>query len=192
LATLPVVAGLLFAAERWQAKIVLAVFGGSLLGVYGISAAYHRLAKRPEVQQIMRRLDHSMIFVLIAATYTALAVTSLHGLLRIVLLTIVWALTAASIGVKVWCGERTLSRSNALYALLSAPALLALPTFVRSVPLVPLGLLVLGGALYITGAVVFYRGRPDPLPAVFGYHEIWHVFTVLAGTSHLGMVAVLA
>ena len=183
---------LLAIAEQRQAQLIVAVFGGSLLGVYGISAAYHRLARSPGVRRVMQRLDHSMIFVLFAATYTAVAVTSLDGWSRTALLVTVWTLTGLSIGVKVWCGERTLRNSNALYAVLTAPAFLALPALVRSLPLLPFGLLVLGGALYIAGAFVFYRGRPDPSPLVFGYHEIWHVFTVLAGTAHLGMVAVLA
>ena len=85
-----------------------------------------------------------------------------------------------------------LHRTNALSGLLTAPALLALPVLVESLRPLPLGLLVLGGAFYLAGAFVFYQGRPDPLPHVFGYHEIWHVSTVFASTVHLVMVAVLA
>ncbi|MGI9614188.1 MAG: PAQR family membrane homeostasis protein TrhA [Acidimicrobiales bacterium] len=191
-ATLPVILVLLLAADHRRAQLVLAVFGGSLLGVYGISAVYHRLARSPGVRRVMQRLDHSMIFVLFAATYTAVAVTSLDGLARTVLLVTVWSLTAVSIGIKVRCGDRALRNSNVLYAVLTAPAFLALPVLVQSLPVFPFALLVLGGGFYIAGALVFYRGRPDPSPLVFGYHEIWHVFTVLAGTAHLGMVAVLA
>ncbi len=192
LATLPVIVLLLLIADRREAQVVVAAFGASLLGVYGVSAAYHRLARSPGVRRVMQRLDHSMIFVLFAATYTAVAVTSLNGWPRTALLVTVWSLTAVSIGVKAWCGDGVLRHSNALYGVLTAPAFLALPVLVQSLRPLPLSLLVLGGAFYLAGAFVFYRGRPDPLPQVFGYHEIWHVFTVLAGTSHLGMVAVLA
>ena len=192
LATLPVIVALLVLAERLRAQLVLATFGASLLGVYGVSAAYHRLAGSPRVRRLMQRLDHSMIFLLFAATYTAVAVTSLDGWPRTALLATVWSLTALSIAIKVWCRDGVLRRTNALYGVLTAPAFLSLPVLVQSVPVVPLVLLALGGAFYLGGALVFYLGRPDPRPHVFGYHEIWHVFTVLAGTAHLGMVAVLA
>lgn len=167
------------------------VFGASLIAVYGVSAAYHRLARTERAQRIMRKLDHSMIFLLIAGTYTPVCLVTLPRPWSIVLLSAVWALAVVGIATKVWGTDWIMRISNALYLILGWLAILALPVLLRSVSAPTMVLLVLGGVLYTVGALVFFFRRPDPNPAVFGYHEVWHSFTVLAGMSHFAMVVLI-
>lgn len=139
----------------------------------------------------MRRLDHSMIFLLIAGTYTPVCLIALPRSWSVPLLSAVWALTAIGIATKVWATDWIMRVSNALYPILGWLAILALPGLIRYVPAPTMALMLLGGVFYTVGAVIFMLRRPDPYPEVFGYHEIWHSFTVLAGISHFAMVALI-
>ncbi len=169
----------------------MAVYGASVLAVFGVSAAYHRLARTERAQRLMRRLDHSMIFVLIAGTYTPVCLVALPPRWWGPLLAIVWTTTLVGIALKVWGTAQIMRISNALYVILGWLALVALPVFLRTVTRPALGLMILGGVLYSVGAIIFFLRRPDPSPSVFGYHEVWHLFTLLAGASHFGMVALV-
>jgi hemolysin III len=189
--TLPAVAALVLAVDQLGARIGCAIYGASLASVYGVSAAYHRLARTERAQQVMRRLDHSMIFVLIAGTYTPVCLVALPHNWAWPLLGSVWLLAAVGIGGKVWGSDLVMRATNSLYLVIGWLAVLALPVLVRSLSPAALTLLVTGGALYTVGAVLFYLRRPDPAPAVFGYHEIWHAFTVVAGVAHFAMVALV-
>jgi hemolysin III len=188
---IPAVVALLVSAGTPDGKLGVAIYGASLAAVYGVSAAYHRLAITERAQQIMRRLDHSMIFVLIAGTYTPVCLLALPPSWWIPLLAVVWSLTAVGVVVKLWGTGWIMKASNALYLVLGWLALVALPMFLRTLAAPVLGLMVLGGVLYTLGAIVFYLQRPDPNPMIFGYHEIWHAFTVAAGVSHFVMVALV-
>ncbi len=172
-------------------RLGVAVFGVSLAAVFGVSAAYHRLARSPAAQRLMRRIDHSMIFVFIAGTYTAVGTVSLSPVALGVLMVVVWTIAAAGIVAKVNGSGRLFTLSNWLYLAICGPWLIVMPAFVGSVPPGPLVLMLFGGACYGLGAIVFYRASPDPDPDVFGFHEIWHVATVLGGASHVAMVAAL-
>jgi hemolysin III len=173
-------------------KLGVAVYGASLAAVYGVSAAYHRLARSDRAQLIMQRLDHSMIFLLIAGTYTPVCLLALPVAWWIPLLSAVWTLTIAGIAIKLWGTTGWIMKaSNGLYIVLGWMALIAMPVFLRTVPGKAMMLMVLGGVLYTVGAVLFFLRRPDPNPMIFGYHEIWHVFTVAAGASHFGMIALV-
>lgn len=188
----PVAVALVVRAEGGPAvRLGIAAFGATMVAQFGVSASYHRLARSPGVQQVMRRLDHSMIFVFIAGTYTAVSMVSLSTPSHLALMAVVWTIAAAGVAAKVGGSTRWFRLSNVLYAVICGPAFIALPAFVQTVPTLPLVLLVVGGAWYIGGAVVFFRGLPDPAPAVFGFHEIWHVCTVFGTTAHAAMVAVL-
>jgi hemolysin III len=189
--TIPAVVALVLIADRPSGKAGVAIYGASLLAVYGVSAAYHRLARTERAQQLMRRLDHSMIFVLIAGTYTPVCLIALPPAWWIPLLGVVWTLTVVGICLKLWGTGRVVTLSNGLYIVIGWLAVVALPVFLRTVSAPALGLMLLGGVLYTAGAVVFYLRRPDPNPRVFGYHEVWHAFTVLGGMSHFAMVALV-
>jgi hemolysin III len=136
----------------------------------------------------MRRLDHSMIFVLIAASYTPVALLELDGPWEAVLLSLVWAGAATGVGMKLVRPEGLSVTTGVLYLTLGWIALIALPELIRALTVPAVVLMVAGGVLYTAGAIVFALKRPDPRPAVFGYHEIWHAFMVAAATCHFVLV----
>ena len=162
-----------------------------MAALYGSSAAYHRLARTERSQRIMQRLDHSMIFVLIAGTYTPVCLLALPSTWAVPMLVVVWGFTVIGVMTKVTGTDRIMRISNSLYIVIGWLGVIALPVLLRTISPAALILLMLGGVLYTVGAVIFFLKRPDPNPAVFGYHEVWHSFTVLAGVSHFGMVALL-
>ncbi len=189
--TAALVAGvvLVLSAPSRTAAAVGGVYAGALAGMFGASALYHRVAWRPSVRPWMRRLDHSMIFVLIAATYTPVLVLGLDGLLPAVVLGVVWAGAATGVVLKlVWIsGPQRLAVF--LYIVLGWVGFALLPEVVRSAGATPAALFVAGGLLYTAGAVVYVRRRPDPSPAVFGFHEIFHLFVIAAAVAHFIAIA---
>ncbi len=186
--SLPVVIALVLLADSMTAALGLAIYGLSLAALFGTSAAYHLLARTTRAQWIMRRLDHSMIFIKIAGTYTPVCLLALPPAWGRPILVAIWTSALAGVAVKLLAGPRLLRLSNALYIALGWVAIGALPIIAASLSRGELALLVAGGVLYTVGAVLFLCRRPRLWPAVFGYHEVWHGFTVLAAVAHLGMV----
>ena len=180
---------LVAAAPTGRAAAVGAVYATALAGMFGASALYHRVAWRPSLRPWFRRLDHSMIFVLIAGTCTPVTVLGLVGVLPVVVLAIVWGGALAGVLLKlVWLGApRALVAS--VYVVLGWVGVLLLPETVASVGLAPALLFVAGGALYTAGAVIYMRRRPDPAPAVFGFHELFHVLVIAAALAHFIAIA---
>jgi hemolysin III len=170
------------------ATAVALIYAVSLSAVFGSSAAYHRGVWSERAQRWMRRLDHSMIFVLIAGSYTPISVLVLDGTWEAVLLSLVW--TGAAIGVTLkMVRPHGLSVTSAiLYMGLGWLAMIALPQLVRGMTTAEVVLMISGGLLYTAGAIVFASRKPDPRPETFGYHEIWHAFMVAAATCHYAMV----
>lgn len=166
------------------ARVAAAIYALSLSGLYGVSAAYHRLQWSPKALARMRRLDHSMIFVLIAGTYTPVSLLVLHGAWAWLSLAVVWAGAATGVCLKVFGFERTRKAAGALYIVLGWIAVLAAPWIVPRLGAAPISLIAVGGVLYTAGAVVLLRKRPDPNPYVFGYHEVWHTLVVAASLCH--------
>jgi hemolysin III len=182
---------LVASAAGWVARVAAAVYALSLVGVYGVSALYHRLSWTPRALARMRRLDHSMIFLLIAGTYTPVSVLVLHRPWAIALLAVVWAGVITGVLLKVIGMERTRKITGTMYIVLGWVAVLMAPQFVTRVSWPIVALIVAGGVLYTLGAIVFLRKRPDPSPAVFGYHEIWHVAVVSAACCHYAAILLL-
>lgn len=178
-------------AESWAARIAASIYALSLMAVFGSSAAYHRGDWTPKALRRMKRLDHSMIFVLIAGSYTPIALLMLHGPWAIVILSVVWAGAVAGIALKLIRIDGFSVLTAALYMGMGWFALVALPQLVHEMPPPALVLTIVGGLLYTAGAIVFAVRRPDPAPAVFGYHEIWHAFMVAAAACHFAMVAIV-
>src|SRR3954454_7265362 len=172
---------LVAAAPARRAAVVGAIYAAALAGMFGASALYHRVAWRPSVRPWFRRLDHSMIFVLIAATSTPVTVLGLEGVLPVVVLAIVWGGALVGVLLKlVWIGApRRLVA--VVYVLLGWVGVLLLPETITSVGIAPAVLFAVGGALYTAGAVIYMRRRPDPRPAVFGFHELFHLLVIAAG-----------
>jgi hemolysin III len=178
-------------AETWAARIAAGIYALSLVAVFGASAAYHRGEWTPEALRRMKRLDHSMIFVLIAGSYTPIALLILHGPWSIVILSVVWAGAVAGITLKLIRIDGFSVLTAALYMAMGWFALVALPQLLHEMPAPALVLTIVGGLLYTVGAIIFAIRRPNPSPAVFGYHEIWHAFMVAAAACHFAMVAIV-
>jgi len=172
-------------------RVAGAIYALTLAGLYGVSAAYHRLRWSPRALSRMRRLDHSMIFALIAGTYTPIALVAMHGVWRVVLLAGVWAGALSGIVMKLVGLERTRKITATMYIVLGWLALLAAPAIVPALNRVEISLIVAGGLLYTGGAIVLARHRPDPNPLVFGYHEVWHVAVVCASLCHYVAITLL-
>jgi hemolysin III len=181
--SVPLGGALVAAAENAVARISGAVYAVTLSGLYAVSAAFHRVPWEPRAWAIMRRLDHSMIFLLIAGTYTPFAVLVLPSPWSTTVLAFVWAGALAGIVVRLL--SRGLSAlQNTLYMLLGWTALFTMPVTIPRLGAAPLALLVVGGLFYTGGAIMFGLRRPDPVPTVFGYHEVWHVMVIAGSLCH--------
>jgi hemolysin III len=178
-------------AAGWLARVAAVVYSLSLAGLYGVSALYHRLKWSPRARERMKRLDHSMIFVLIAGTYTPVSLLVLRGPWAVALLAVVWAGAVTGVLLKQFGLERTKKLTATMYIVLGWTAVVAAPWLFTRMSAAVLSLIVAGGVLYTLGAIVFMRRRPDPSPAVFGYHEVWHVAVVSAGLCHYAAILLL-
>jgi hemolysin III len=183
---------LVLAADTAQAAFAMAVYAFSLSAMLGTSALYHRVTWTPERRLWMRRLDHTMIFVFIAGTYTPFAMLVMHGTLADVVLIVVWASAAAGVILNLLWVSAPKWFSSAVYVSTGWVAIVTLPQLWEEIGPIGVGLLALGGALYTAGAVVYARRRPDPRPEVFGYHEIFHVLVIAAATVQYAAVAIYA
>mgnify|MGYP001275463542 CR=1 FL=1 len=182
---------LILAADHASARVAASIYAASLLLGFGTSAAYHRLARSERTQAIMQRLDHSMIFVLIAGSYTPVCLLGLPRAWGVPLLCVVWTLAAVGVLLKQFAFERFRLVEYSLYPILGWIVVVAAPVLLRNMTAVELSLLVAGGLLYTVGIPVLVRERPNPWPRTFGYHEIWHGFTVAAGACHFAVMGML-
>jgi len=171
---------LVHVARSPEALIAAWVYGGATVALYLVSFSYHVVARGPRARRLMQRADHSMIFVLIACSFTPVVLLALHGPWRWGLLATVWVIALAGILLKVCALERFPRLGGGLYIALGWAGLLAAPAFLRQ-PVLG-GLFLAGGVLYTVGAALFAAGRPRLSPRWFGYHEAWHAFVVAAGS----------
>jgi hemolysin III len=170
---------MIMAADGGRERLAAAVFAGSVAACFGASALYHRVTWTPHVRLWMRRIDHAGVYLLIAGTYTPVSLLVLGGAWRPVVLTIVWAGAAAAIVLKfVWVAAPKWLTA-AIGIALGWVAVVALPQLVTRLNPAAVVLLMVGGLAYTAGAVVYARRRPDPVPAVFGYHELFHALTIV-------------
>jgi hemolysin III len=186
-------AGLIVAAPTPRATIAVAIYAISLSALLGVSALYHRVDwVRPAARRWMRRLDHSMIFLLIAGTTTPFCVLVLTGPLADALLVAVWAGAAAGIVVELVWVEAPKWVAVTVYLAVGWIGAIGYPAIVVTAGIGAGVLIALGGALYTAGAIVYARQRPDPRPATFGYHEIFHVLVIAAAVAHFAAIALYA
>jgi hemolysin III len=182
-----------FVGNGTTAKFALGVYALSLSALLGTSALYHRTDwKRPSTRRWMRRLDHSMIFLLIAGTVTPFLVLVVDGPLADAVLIAVWVGAIAGIGVETIWTESPKWVSSVVYVTVGLLGAVALPAIIAEAGPGAGVLIAVGGILYIIGAVVYAMGRPDPRPAVFGYHEIFHVLVIAAAVLQYVAVAAYA
>ena len=185
-------AALVIVAGDGRARLATGIYAFAVSGLLGTSALYHRVTWSTRARAWMRRLDHSMIFVLIAGTYTPFALLVLHGTLAHAILIVVWAGALGGIVLNlVWItAPRWLIA--AVYVALGWVAVAAMPALANSIGPVGVALLAGGGLLYTAGAVIYATKRPNPSPQVFGYHEIFHALVVAAAAAHFAVVAFYA
>jgi hemolysin III len=188
---IPAGALLIVFAETTAARVAASIYTGTLLAVFGTSAAYHRLAQTYRARMIMQRMDHSMIYLLIAGSYVPLCIVALKGAWGISILSVVGGLGLLGITLKLFAFERFQWVSYALYPVMGWVAVIAGPQLVHHLTTLELVLVIAGGLAYTVGFPVLLTRRPDPWPTVFGYHEVWHGFTVVAAMLHFGAVALL-
>jgi hemolysin III len=180
---------LVFVAPTRRATTAAAIYAASVSGLFGASALYHRITWRPATKRWMRRLDHSMIFVLIAGTYTPFAVLVLHGALAKVVLGIVWGGALAGIVLKLAWVDAPKWVTASVYLALGWVGVAAVPQLLSRAGIGAVALILVGGVLFSIGAVVYALRRPDPSPRVFGYHEIFHLLVIAAAAVHYAAIA---
>jgi hemolysin III len=183
--------GLVLAAPAGRPRVAAAIYALSVAGLFGASALYHRVDWAENARRWMRRLDHSMIFLLIAGTYTPFALLVLDGTLATVILILVWAGAAGGILLKLVWIDAPKPVVAAIYVVLGWVAVAAFPELLRQIGAIGVALVATGGVLYTAGAVVYALRRPDPVPAVFGYHEVFHVLVIAAAALQYAVVAFL-
>ena len=185
--------GLIALARGAEARVAIAIYVVSLSALFGVSALYHRIDwQRPSSRRWMRRLDHTMIFFLIAGTVTPFALLVMSGPLATALLIAVWAGAAAGAVVELVWLDAPKWVSAIVYIGVGLIGAIGFPAIVAETGVIAGILIAGGGALYATGAIVYAAQRPDPRPAVFGYHEIFHVLVIAAAAAHFAAVALYA
>jgi hemolysin III len=186
-------AALIFAADTTEATLAVTIYALSLSALFGTSALYHRVNwKRPRARAWMRRLDHTMIFFLIAGTYTPFALLVLDGPIADAILAVVWIGAIAGAIVEMLWTTHPKWVGALIYLSLGWVAIAAAPAMWNSMGVAGMLLIAAGGALYTAGAVIYAVQRPNPNPAVFGYHEIFHLLVIAAAGFHFAAVALYA
>jgi hemolysin III len=180
---------LVLLAPTERATTAAAIYAVSVSGLFGASALYHRVTWRPAARRWMRRLDHSMIFVLIAGTYTPFALLLLHGTLATVVLAVIWGGALAGVVMKLAWVDAPKWLMAAVYVALGWVGAITVPQLLSRGGVGAVTLLAVGGVLYTAGAVIYALRRPDPSPKVFGYHEIFHVLVIAAAAAHYAAIA---
>jgi len=175
-----------------SARIPVGIYAVSLMLMLGASSLYHRGPWNEAQKRWFRRLDHSMIFVLIAGTYTPFAALVIDDPLGDIILGVVWGGALAGILVTLFWIDAPNWLTALIYVVLGWISIVMLPALYDQLGVMPLVLLGAGGVLYTMGAVVYARQKPDPVPHVFGYHEVFHAFVIAAATVQFVAVALYA
>lgn len=169
--------------------IVLGIYGLSLILMFSTSAAYHSIDAKPRTMDLLRKLDHLAIYLLIAGTYTPICLYYLPVAWRTSLLVTIWMLTAIGIAVKLFIINAPRWLTAGVYLLMGWLGAIAASDVLSLIPLGVLFWLITGGVFFTIGAVIYITGRPNPYPGRFGFHEIWHIFVILGAFSHFVIMA---
>ncbi len=171
-------------ADTAGQRAAVIVYGACVTGMLAVSGVYHarRLAHRE--RRLLRRLDHSMILVAIAGTYTAVIVLALDGTTRVVLLVVAWSLAVTGTVIRMLWIDAPRSLVTLVYLVAGWQVLLDLPAYAAALTTLELLMLAAGGACYSVGAIIYALKRPNPWPAVFGFHEVFHALVVSGAACH--------
>lgn len=173
---------------NWPARLALLAYGLSLVLLFSASSTYHLVKTTPARELLLRKLDHTAIFLLIAGTYTPVCAIVLTGAWRWGLLAVIWTLAAAGIGFKFAFMRAPRWLSVVIYVSMGWLGVIGLQPLFQALPLAGIGWLLAGGLLYTAGAVVYGTKRLDFFPGVFGFHEVWHLFVSAASAAHFVFV----
>jgi hemolysin III len=184
----PAALALVAAAPPGRGAVATAIYGASLVTLFAVSALYHRPFWPPRARNLIGRVDHSAIFFLIAGTYTPLSLLLASGPGTTVL-AVVWGGAAAGIVLSLAWGDPPKPLMAAIYVALGWVIVPVLPRLYAAIGGGALALLLVGGLAYTVGAAVYAARRPDPVPAVFGYHEVFHALVIVAAACQFGAVA---
>jgi hemolysin III len=183
-------AALVIVAPPGQPRLAAAIYALTVAALFGTSALYHRITWASQAaRRWMRRLDHSMIFCLIAGTYTPFALLVLEGDLATVILIVVWAGALAGVLMKLVWIDAPKALVAVTYIMLGWVAVAAFPAMIERLGVTASALVAVGGLLYTLGALVYAFQRPNPAPSVFGYHEVFHALVILAAALQYAVIA---
>ena len=182
-------AALIVLARGGRAVAAAAIYAGATSALLGTSTLYHRVDWRPAARRWMRRLDRSMIYVLIAASYTPFALFALHGSLATIVLLVVWPGAAGGVLLQLVWADHPKWVAAIVAMALGWVAVVTLSQLPQAIGWGAVAALTVSGILYTTGAVVYACERPNPLPGVFGYHEVFHALVLAAAAIHYAVVA---
>ena len=178
-------------APEGSARAACAVYAVTSALLFGVSAAYHRGTWTPRTLRLLKRLDHSNVYLLVAGTYTPFAAVALAEPQRSLLLWVVWAGAAGGVLFRVLRPDAPRWLYVPLYGLLGWVAIFFLPALVAGAGALAIGLIVVGGLLYTAGGVVYGLQRPDTWPGTWGHHEWFHLATVAAWAVHYVAIAIV-
>jgi hemolysin III len=167
------------------------VYGLSLIALFSASAAYHLILADSKINQILRKLDHSAIYLLISGTYTPFCILALKGFYHWGMLAIIWSLALAGIIVKIFYVKAPRWLNATIYVMMGWLGISAVGQFITTVTIGASIWLFVGGVIYTLGAVVYATKIFNFVPGKFGFHEVWHIFVLLAATAHFIAVMVL-
>jgi len=176
-------------APAGRAVVAAAIYAGAVSALLGTSTLYHRVNWRPAARRWVRRLDRSMIYVLIAASYTPFALLAMHGALATIVLAVVWAGAFGGTMLQLVWADHPKWVAVVVSIAIGWVAIATLTQLPASIGWWAIGALVLSGGLYTAGAVIYARERPNPKPGVFGYHEVFHALVLAAAAIHYAVVA---
>ena len=179
-----------FAAIRGDAWHVVsfAIFGTTLLLMYSASSLYHGLKISGKALLVFRQIDHVMIFMVIAGSYTPICLVPLRGPWGWTLFGAVWGIAVIGIGIKMFAMNVPRWISTMIYLMMGWLCVVAIYPLVKILSPAGLFWLALGGLFYSSGAIIYSIKKPDPFPGIFGFHEIWHLFVLLGSASHFWFV----
>jgi hemolysin III len=178
----------------WSDKvkaISILVYGLSLIVLFSASAAYHLILADSKINQILRKFDHSAIYLLIAGTYTPFCILALKGFYHWGMLAIIWSLASAGIIVKIFYVKAPRWLNVTIYVMMGWLGISAVGQFITTVTIGASIWLFVGGVIYTLGAVVYATKIFNFVPGKFGFHEVWHIFVLLAAMAHFIAVMVL-
>ena len=180
---------LVYLAKENVARLAsLGIYGSTLVLMFSASAIYHLINAGPRLTVLLRKLDHSAIYLLIAGTYTPICLYYFTGFWRFGFPGVIWSLALIGIAVKLVVVSAPRWLTASVYLLMGWLSVAAIGEILSTMPPGALIWLFLGGVFFTAGAVIYILKKPDPFPGVFGFHEVWHIFVILGAFSHFALM----